>query len=210
MILKKGKKTMKKKFTQKNTKFLSLSLMVALSVTLLHPATSYADDKTANTQATVTFEAGKITLTSAPVLDFDTHNISGATMEYEVIGDENRVQVSDLRGSGEGWTLTAKLSVFRHNDAENGSETLQGAFITVTNPAVTSNSTIATASPTAETFTLTSGSDSVDIIRADLTQGMGVWDSLWTRTNTKLTVLVGTAKLGDSYATIDWNLQVAP
>lgn len=199
---------MKKKFTQKNTKFLSLSLMVALSALLLHPTTSYAADKTANTQATVTFTAGELKLTSAPVLNFDSHNISGVTEKYAVVGDENKVQVSDLRGSGVGWRLTAKLSVF-HHDAEDGPETLQGAYITVTDPEVASDNTIANA-PTVGTVTLTSGSDSVDIIKADSTQGMGAWNSFWTSTNTKLTVLAGTAKSGTSYATIDWNLQVAP
>lgn len=201
---------MKLKLTQSNARFLSLTLMFTLTAFLLPPTSSFADEAdSADTQATVTFLPGQLTLTAVPALDFGSQTISGNTETYQAHNIADNIQVSDLRGSGVGWALTASLSEFKLTEGD--AVTLQGAYITVTDQNITPLNNYLSEPPTAlNTVSLTAGSASVRILAADYGNGMGVWNDGWDIEHTSLTVLPGTAQLGTSFATINWNLQDTP
>lgn len=199
------------KKAQRNIRFLCPALIITLAASLLQPICSYADvAETKDTTATVSFEAGELKLTSVPYLDFGSQPIAGTTQVYPADSIDNNIQICDLRGSHAGWELTASLSSFRLNDVDSGTETLQGAYITVTNQQLSCDNPNLTRPEAEAEVILTSGSDSVCILTAATGCGMGVWNDGWNNENTNLTILPGTAETGTSYAVIDWSLQDTP
>lgn len=163
------------------------------------------------TEATVTFEAGELSLITAPSFDFGVNTITAATEIYNAATTPTALTVSDLRGSGEGWAVTASLSSFELNSTGSGTTTLNGAIITLNNGTVSAeNGTTATAPTAQASVQLTAGGASDNVVSAAANAGQGVWSVNWTTENATLTVLPGTAQVGTSYAVIDWALQSAP
>ena len=111
------------------------ALLAVLILTMTNQpvqAAAVGDSTTGDTQAVVSFKAGDLKLQAAPALDFGQHEISAAVQVYtaESVGDP--VRISDLRGSGEGWSLTVALSKFQLK--EDGGDTLAGAVINTSAP----------------------------------------------------------------------------
>lgn len=211
------KPTMAKRSKQSRTQFSFRILAFTLAALLLSPTFCYAAGNpvtpdtaaTKDTQATVSFTAGSLTLNSAPVLDFGEHKLSGTQQVYNAASITDWVEISDQRSTGAGWKLTAKLSEFKLADGSKA--TLKGAFITIADQTIES-ATRTTGEPTGiSNVTLTAGDNgSTNILSADSGKGQGVWKSIWSDPDTTLTVLPDTAELGSAYATINWNLEDAP
>ena len=93
--------------------FALLAVMILTMTNQPVQAAAVGDSTTGDTQAVVSFKAGDLKLQAAPALDFGQHEISAAVQVYtaESVGDS--VRISDLRGSGEGWSLTVALSKFQ-------------------------------------------------------------------------------------------------
>lgn len=203
---------MKKTLKQRKSRFLNSTLVFTLAALLLHPVVSYAEenDKNKNTTASVSFIAGELKLTSVPSLDFGTQSIVGTEQNYTADTIQQNIQISDLRGSGNGWHLTASLSKFRLDDVDSTTETLQGAYITISNQKISCDN-ISLEKPECEKeVILTSGSASATILTAQKEKGMGIWNDDWDKESAVLTILPGTAKVGTSHAVIDWSLQDTP
>lgn len=200
---------MTKTFSSKRTMFLVAALVLTLFTAPFAALAVEVD--TLETEASITFEAGNLELISAPDLDFGSHTISNDEEEYEAVTISNDVVVSDLRGTGSGWTLTAQLSAFNHLAPGTDSPTLSGAFITIAEQSLTgSNGNASPAPSAASAVELISGGSLSTILSASAGNGMGGWESAWENSNVTLTVLPGTAKIGASYATINWSLQDTP
>ena len=184
------------------------ALLAVLILTMTNQpvqAAAVGDSTTGDTQAVVSFKAGDLKLQAAPALDFGQHEISAAVQVYtaESVGDP--VRISDLRGSGEGWSLTVALSKFQLK--EDGGDTLAGAVINTSAPTVKTNAENLGKPPVQVTeIELTSDGTVTRVWNAEEKSGMGVWELEWIAGNTTLTVYPGTAEEGDSEAVLTWNL----
>lgn len=190
----------------------ALAIALAFAISALLPALSYAaETDSAETEATVIFVSGQLELISAPTLDFGSHDISGSTQSYSAATVDGQIQISDLRGSAAGWELTASLSAFNLGSVGTNNPTLQGSYLTVSNQTISAQTGNAATAPTApDSVVLTSGSGSVRVLLAASGTGLGIWNSIWSSSDTSLTVLPGTAQTGTSYAVINWSLQDTP
>jgi hypothetical protein len=194
------------RYRKKSLKGLALAIggMMMLSV----PALAAVADNSA-TKASIRFTAGELKLNSVPVLDFGTQNISHLEQNYPADSVAPVIEVSDLRGSGNGWELIVSLSPF--NLEGSGTATLQAASIQLTNPVVTAaNGTVGTPPTAIGNVVLTSDDQPVPVWKANLHEGMGVWNLQWNPADALLNVKPGTAQEGKSEASLNWSLQSAP
>ena len=191
-------------------KFLLAALVLCLTLTAgVFPLQAIAAETTDNTKATVTFTAGELKLESVPVLDFGTNAISHMEEVYKAVTAAPDVQISDLRGSGNGWDLYVSLSPFTLDGSST--ETLNAASIRFTSPTVNGENGNAGTPPTATPdIKLTSDNTQTPVLKAGNGEGMGVWSLHWDTENTTLTVKPGTAEQGKSVATLTWSLQSTP
>ncbi|MDL2214336.1 WxL domain-containing protein [Clostridia bacterium OttesenSCG-928-O13] len=190
---------------------LVLAFVAAVSLFALPVYAAESENDTAETEASVSFEAGELKLQTAPTLFFgDDHPISNKEETYTAQSVGDNVRISDLRGNGAGWNLRVSLSQFTL-DGTDGTETLHGATITTTAPTVKAvNNNLGT--PPAQVTEVVLESDGVEaaVWNAPKGTGMGVWDLEWHAADTKLTVKPGTAQQGKSVASLNWSLQNTP
>lgn len=158
-------------------------------------------------------------------LDFVTHiafgnkNISTSEQTYEALTSSPFVQVTDRRGTGAGWNITASASNFTM-DSEN---TLPGAEINFANG--TTVSTANTPNPGINNnIQLVTGSSAVTVASASIkedgaplntAEGLGTWVMRWlsdneTNENVTLYVPEASASEGTHTATINWTLTSGP
>lgn len=191
-----------------------LTLGIAASAMALpvYAETADSDQTTAN----VEFTGGKLELMSAPVLSFGTQPITAGPGSYAAEGDIAPVQVSDLRGTGKGWSVKVGLSPFSLKGDEANNQTLKGASIIVNDPAVAAVNDTVGSLPSATAVELTSDNAQVKVFTADPNatenpaDGMGVWNLQWAKDSTKLQVKPGTAAEGENVAQLNWLLEDAP
>ncbi len=158
------------------------------------------------TDSDVVFESGDLDLTLVPALKFGTHKISEAT-EFALETPDAQVHVTDYRGTGLGWNLTAKLGTFTSPKGE----TLEGAYIS--SKGLTPSTNLGNTSGTplvGNDLTIVSGGSAVNIIQAGEDQGAGVWTLLFDGANTKLNTFAGTSDTGKATAVMTWTLSVLP
>ena len=192
---------------------LALALVFLLgALTILTPKSIYAagDDTNKETTATVTFEAGTLSLVNVATFDFGEQEIAAASETYSAISVDPAIRVSDLRGNGSGWDLNVALSEFLH---EESSKELSGAFLTLTGTSISGiNGTLSNAptSTSTESLVLASDGEQNSIFVAEADAGMGVWEINTELTDAELTVLPGTARTGNYEADLTWTLQTTP
>lgn len=84
------------------------------------------------------------------------------------------IQVLDARGTGEGWSVSVKAS-----ELKSGSDALKGSYLTYTKPSIksTKDNTDKAIFPIGlnEKTSVTTGGDSVEILKADANKGMGTY-----------------------------------
>src|SRR5690606_7882454 len=161
-----------------------------------------------------TNDAGPLTLDYVSSLDFGSHSIESEATIYESTVLRPFIQVTDRRGIGDGWHVTAQLSAFA-NETET---TLPGAVLTLKNGSVISTTT--GGEPTAnDPVALYAGGAAEIVVNAQENEGLGTWITRWFPVNPSvpnvndsvtLEIPAGAATVGDHQATITWTLHDAP
>lgn len=187
--------------------------MLAAIVFLLSNLTTIVSAETSgSTAADITFESGTLTLAEMSFFSFGTHTISSSVQTYPALQSSVFLDVRDLRGTGEGWKITALAS--RFNPGSN--PTLPGASISLINGTAVSAPPASTAPTVYQNITLDcDGVASANIASAALNSGLGVWTVEWNgnannNTNAALTLPGGVATVGTHTATITWTLYDGP
>lgn len=165
-----------------------------------------------------TGQNGPLTLDYVSSVDFGEHEIEGKTAVYESTILRPFIQVSDRRGTGAGWNVTASVGEFETAIEEEKKQTLKGFKLSFSNGSVisTSNSLKPTPSNNVE---LIANADAVNVVTAEEDTGLGTWVNRWFPTagatdglndSVTLEVPAGAATLGAHAATITWSLSDAP
>lgn len=155
---------------------------------------------------------GPLTLDYISNLAFGEHEVDSKTVVYLSETLKPFVQVTDRRGTGAGWNLTASISDF--TDGAKG--TLPGTKLSLSNGEAVSASVLT--EPTSHGVELLTGGDAVNVVTAEEDAGLGTWVNRWLPTeedaelndNVTLEVPAGAATVGEHTATLTWTLTDAP
>jgi len=176
-----------------------------------------------------TGNTGSLRLDVVPVFDFGTQNITTGDKSYfaELPEDQTLneeipyyVQVTDLRGSGDGWSLSAKMT----QQFSDGTNTLSGAEINLSNVGAEAQTGTTAPSTTIDgTLKYDAVNDtSIKIASAATNEGMGVsavrfgdtaryGSTLNADESVELTIPAATQVYQTTYqATIQWTLGATP
>ncbi|CAM3619692.1 WxL domain-containing protein [Erysipelothrix sp. HDW6B] len=157
---------------------------------------------------------GPLTIDYVPQISFGEQKLTRKVTTMNSTTQKPFVQVTDVRGTGQGWNLQASLGEFT-----NGTHVLPNAKLVLENGAVKTGDTLDKNAPvTSNKIELTSSKDNnfVDIMNADTDHGMGTWITTWlaqdSKSNDKVTLNLDTrdARVGNYNATITWNLIQTP
>ncbi|WP_236823156.1 WxL domain-containing protein [Bhargavaea massiliensis] len=163
----------------------------------------------------ITEDSGLLTLDYVSSLNFGIHTISDTEETYESLNNRPFIQVSDRRGTGDGWQITAELEEFKNGVSEEAS--LIGSSITFANGEAVSPG--GTTKPVAkDPVKVIAGGAAQPVLIADKGTGQGTWINRWfpkepvgsTNNSVTLTVPAGTATEGTHKAEIIWTLTDAP
>lgn len=175
-----------------------------------------ADDDQIN-EGEITNEVGVLTLDFVSNLEFGEHELSLTTDLFPAVNETTPfAQVTDLRGTGEGWELRAELGDFTN---EFGNVTLPGASINLNEGAASANTAtegLSDAPDVNSGITLVSGGETTNVTTAtpstteENDQGMGTWLTTWNQNNINLDIPDTVATEGSHTATITWTLHDAP
>ncbi|MGL6197565.1 MAG: WxL domain-containing protein [Lachnospiraceae bacterium] len=204
------------------------------------PDESVVLDEVNDVRERITDNRGELRLDVVPVFDFGTQNntvgekIYSAVLPKDLTTSEKDpnipyyVQVTDLRGTGAGWTLSAKMT---SQFTDTASHSLDGATIDFTNTAAASKTgtvaptTVTTASQLYYTTANNAGGGNLVVIaQAATNEGMGVSairfgdtarhndaQTVTADKSVKLTIPATTQVYSSKYnATIQWTLTVGP
>lgn len=155
---------------------------------------------------------GSLTIDYVSNIEFGTQKTASGTMIYHAQNEHPFVQVTDKRGTGAGWNLTAKATEFKNTD---GSKVLKGAELTFKNGVLKTQTENISPSPENKDVTF-SNSDAHVMMNAKESTGRGTWVNVFSgelgnNENVQLKVLPGTADTNVDYkATINWELADAP
>lgn len=154
-----------------------------------------------NSIGKVTFTAGDLTLDKVPSFDFGSQKITIQDQDYNA-QEKSEVQVTDLRGSSVGWTLTVTAGKLKA-----GMKELTGSQVSLANGSVvnTNNETV-----TVLNTTLTPN-QAVKVMEATVGNGNGVTIGNWKKTDVNLHVPGSSEKSVAQYtADLTWTLADAP
>ncbi|MFS0595527.1 WxL domain-containing protein [Peribacillus frigoritolerans] len=157
-----------------------------------------------------TGNAGALTLDNVSNIQFGTQKIMSGNTTYHAKNKDPFVQVSDKRGTGEGWSLTAKASEFKSDSGE----VLRGAILSFKNGQVKSQTSNVSTPPTANDVVFDNSDSKVPML-AEVDAGRGTWLDVFSGTegdnsNVQLNVLAGSADAQNYTATMTWELSDAP
>ena len=139
------------------------SAVGALALSLLLAAPTVAADATS-----VTVTGGTLSITDPTVTNFAGRNITGVAQT--TTADLDAFTVSDLRGTGAGWNVTAQATQF-----DGGVNDLGTGSLTMSAPTVASPET-ESADPTIVGGPYTIDGGAVEIASAAANAGMGVYN----------------------------------
>ncbi|MBN3526617.1 WxL domain-containing protein [Paenibacillus apiarius] len=158
-----------------------------------------------------TGNSGALTLDYVSNIQFGTQKIGSGTIAYYAKNKNPFVQVTDKRGTGEGWSLKARATEFKSRDGK----VLAGAVLSFRNGQVKSQSGNVSAPPAAYDVVF-DNKDAQLVMVAGNGAGRGTWIDVFSGTdgnngNVQLQVLAGSADaLTDYSAVITWVLSNAP
>lgn len=165
-----------------------------------------------------TGNTGPLTLDYVSSVAFGEHKVDSETAVYQSETLRPFIQVTDRRGTAEGWSVTAQADSFEvDSEDEEVEETLPGAVLTFSNGEVVSTSTSDEPVPAAEVV-LNTGGDAALVVNAEVDSGMGKWINRWfpsedeaeSNDNVTLEIPGGAATQGAHTATVAWTLSDAP
>lgn len=146
-------------------------------------------------------------------LKFGSQPTSKSVATYYAINEHPFVQVTDTRGTGAGWNLTASVSEFKSPD---GHKVLKGAELSLLNGRPVKATTNVSTAPAISQSIHFENTQSQIVMQATKSTGTGTWDGMWQGTfgenhNVQLKVLPDSAEPGIFYtAMIHWQLADAP
>lgn len=161
---------------------------------------------------------GLLTLDYVSNISFGEQTINTTTLTYNSTALQPYIQVTDIRGTGEGWRVKASTDGFSQtNNDGTVASSLLGSTIIFNNTTPVSNG--GGVSP--EKFgpiELSADTGEQVIVDAKTNEGMGTWITRWLDSNPEepdnqsvtLTVPGGVAKTGTHTATITWTLESVP
>ncbi|MGM0838269.1 MAG: WxL domain-containing protein [Bacillota bacterium] len=157
-----------------------------------------------------TGNGGALTLDYVSNIQFGTQKIMSGNTTYNAKNKDPFVQVSDKRGTGEGWSLSAKTSEFKSDSGE----VLTGAVLSFKNGEVKTQTGNVSTPPTANDVVF-DNTDSKVFMFAEVDAGRGTWLDVFPGTegdnsNVQLNVLAGSADAQNYTATMTWELSNAP
>ena len=165
-----------------------------------------------------TGEKGPLTLDHVSSVAFGEHEIEGTNAVYESTILRPFIQVSDRRGTGAGWNVTATVSEFETVVEDVTKSTLKGFKLNFSNGSVISTSNSLEPTPSNNVELIANG-DAVNVVTAGVDAGLGTWVNRWFPTagaeeglndSVTLEVPAGAATLGAHTATVTWSLSDAP
>jgi len=161
---------------------------------------------------------GGLSLIYAPKsLDFGSHEIDVLNDESYTVDTSSAstklwvsnavLEVSDVRGTNAGWSLTATGDVLT-----DGTNPAEGATISLPTGTVTNSGTAANGakSATTPTINLNGGATGVEVLSAAKDSGAGVTVDQMTPANIKLNIAANTVKAGTYSSNINWTLSDLP
>lgn len=169
---------------------------------------------------------GLLTLDFVSNINFAEQKVSATEQHYHSTTLRPFVQVTDIRGTGQGWSVTASMEGFKTINSEDvGVSSLKGATITFKGGEVDTNGSgeapeviSQITEDNVSSFTLGTNSDAITVVNAEPGEGMGTWVTRWLdpdkstplNENVTLTVPGGTATTGNHTAIITWTLKNSP
>lgn len=184
------------------------------------PSQPNTDDPESN--GNITGEEGPLSLDYVSHIDFGNQEISTTEGIYESTTTEPYIQVTDVRGTGAGWDVTAQASNF---STEGDSASLPGSTITLSNGEAASAAGLNEPYVESE-IELSTGGEAANVVSAEprvaeepvnTAEGLGTWVTRWLagegsteNENVILTVPASTATAGTHTATITWTLSTGP
>ena len=158
---------------------------------------------------------GKLTLDYVPYFSFGSQNVGTGVETFSATDLKPFIQITDKRGTGNGWKIQVKLSDF---SGDNG--TFKAVLKLSNGESKTTTNNKSTEPTTTTPITVSSGSDEVTIVSAstDNKAGMGTWIVRWYPTeptsieNDSVTLTMDTSGMliGSYTATLDWIFTDAP
>lgn len=159
-----------------------------------------------------TGQIGPLSIDYVSNLKFGEHKIARGNMSYKALNKDPYIQVTDLRGVGEGWSLSAKMSNF----VNEKNQVLKGATLTMTNGKVKAASPDNVSLIPQKSNVVFDNEQSQLVMQAAERSGRGTWLLSWKGTDQgngaiQLNVIAGTPKENTEYnASITWELEDAP
>lgn len=168
---------------------------------------------------TNTEQAGPLSLDYISNIDFGSHAISTSEATHQTTTAEPYIQVTDQRGTGEGWNVEAQANSFTF-DGEN---TLPSSTISFLNGGT--RSALATPAPGLNpNIVLMTGGDAVNVVTAEprevdgpisSAEGLGTWVASWLTSyapdsEVSLYIPQAAASPGTHTSVIDWTLTAGP
>lgn len=165
-----------------------------------------------------TENTGPLSMDYVSSVDFGTNQISSKRAVYESTSKKPFIQVSDARGTGSGWDVTASVSNFVN---DSGESSLPGAALSFENGEIktTSDNVSQDNPPTgSQNIVLATDGTPANVMTANNDQGLGTWIERWfptkqessTNNNVTLAVPAGSASTGTHTAEVTWTLTSAP
>lgn len=158
-----------------------------------------------------TGQTGPLSIDYVSNIKFGQHKITGKDIAYKALNANPFVQVTDLRGAGEGWHLSAKMTEFK-----NGNKVLKGASLAFKNGVVKAGSSSNISLAPTHSEMLFTNADSRPVMNAKDKGGRGTWLTTWSGTDqsneaVQLNVIAGTPEANTEYtSSITWELEDAP
>lgn len=167
---------------------------------------------------------GPLSIDYAPNFDFGIGKISSPSKTYTLANADYNgngqtrahnpfVQITDNRGTGSGWNLSASISGFTNSSA-NPNNTLNGAYVTLRslgNSAIPAYNNTTTA-PEIVTNDIQLNGSSQNLMTANKNTGMGTWLEKFDPQKVTLTVPSSASAGADTQysSTINWKLTTSP
>ncbi|MGJ7919050.1 WxL domain-containing protein [Neobacillus sp. LXY-4] len=157
---------------------------------------------------------GPLSLDYVSHIDFGQQVVSVKNVTYEAKTLKPFLQVTDKRGTPDGWNVTVSATPFK----SAGGNELAGAYLSFKNGTTISDLKDMYGPPVTGPFTLFTNNDAVKVVYANPNEGRGTWITKWfpsnptasTNDSVTLTVYGGTMKAESYTSTLTWTLTTAP